>query len=118
MKRRGFVELKNPQFIEIAAALLSDEFNLPKYNAMAVAISALHPFILSIFKFFAYFFLSIFYFNTTRVIMLQISELLVNITKHVLQPKHEILTAEEKKVLLRKYKTTSWKKEGNSTCIL
>ncbi|XP_061989438.1 DNA-directed RNA polymerases II and IV subunit 5A-like [Rosa rugosa] len=33
-----------------------------------------------------------------------ISELLVNVTKHVLQPKYEILTAEEKKHLLRKYK--------------
>ncbi|KAK9912889.1 hypothetical protein M0R45_036723 [Rubus argutus] len=38
-----------------------------------------------------------------KVEIFQISELLVNITKHVLQPKHEILTAEEKKVLLRKY---------------
>ncbi|XP_062008027.1 uncharacterized protein LOC133725026 isoform X1 [Rosa rugosa] len=40
-----------------------------------------------------------------------ISELLVNVTKHVLQPKYEILTAEEKKHLLRKYKL-----EDNKIC--
>lgn len=35
---------------------------------------------------------------------LQITDLLVNITKHILMPKHEILTAFEKQKLLKKYK--------------
>ncbi|MCL7042179.1 hypothetical protein MKW94_015787 [Papaver nudicaule] len=35
--------------------------------------------------------------------LFQITDLLVNITKHVLMPKHEILTPEEKKKLLTKY---------------
>ncbi|XP_061996485.1 DNA-directed RNA polymerase V subunit 5C-like [Rosa rugosa] len=39
-----------------------------------------------------------------KVETFHISELLVNVTKHVLQPKYEILSAEEKKHLLRKYK--------------
>ncbi|XP_004307128.1 PREDICTED: DNA-directed RNA polymerase V subunit 5C [Fragaria vesca subsp. vesca] len=39
-----------------------------------------------------------------KVETFHISELLVNVTKHVLHPKYEILTAEEKKNLLRKYK--------------
>ncbi|OEL23719.1 hypothetical protein BAE44_0015262 [Dichanthelium oligosanthes] len=33
----------------------------------------------------------------------EITELLVNITKHVLKPKHEVLTAEEKAKLLKEY---------------
>ncbi|XP_031280631.1 uncharacterized protein LOC116139097 [Pistacia vera] len=33
----------------------------------------------------------------------KITDLLVNITKHILQPKHEILTAAEKHILLKKY---------------
>ncbi|CAM0146080.1 unnamed protein product [Urochloa decumbens] len=33
----------------------------------------------------------------------KITELLVNITKHVLKPKHEVLTAEEKAKLLKEY---------------
>ncbi|KAG6484486.1 hypothetical protein ZIOFF_053004 [Zingiber officinale] len=33
----------------------------------------------------------------------KITELLVNITKHVLMPKHELLTTDEKQDLLKKY---------------
>jgi DNA-directed RNA polymerase I, II, and III subunit RPABC1 len=33
----------------------------------------------------------------------QITDLLVNITKHVLKPKHRVLTDQEKKRLLKKY---------------
>ncbi|XP_050385237.1 DNA-directed RNA polymerase V subunit 5C [Argentina anserina] len=39
-----------------------------------------------------------------KVETFHISELLVNVTKHVLHPKYEILTAQEKKNLLSKYK--------------
>ncbi|KAJ7949335.1 putative DNA-directed RNA polymerase II [Quillaja saponaria] len=39
-----------------------------------------------------------------KVDIFHIDDLLVNITKHVLQPKHEILNAEEQKMLLLKYK--------------
>ncbi|KAL2341433.1 hypothetical protein Fmac_009373 [Flemingia macrophylla] len=38
-----------------------------------------------------------------KVEMFQINDLLVNITKHVLQPKYEVLTEDEKKALLTKY---------------
>ncbi|KAK1315809.1 hypothetical protein QJS10_CPA05g00789 [Acorus calamus] len=38
-----------------------------------------------------------------KVQTFQITDLLVNITKHVLKPKHEILTPEEKHKLLKKY---------------
>ncbi|KAL3534561.1 hypothetical protein ACH5RR_003022 [Cinchona calisaya] len=38
-----------------------------------------------------------------KVEIFQISDLLVNITKHVLKPKHELLTNEEKQRLLEKY---------------
>ncbi|KAM3293139.1 hypothetical protein ACQJBY_036607 [Aegilops geniculata] len=38
-----------------------------------------------------------------KVDVFQITELLVNITKHVLKPKHEVLTAEEKAKLLKEY---------------
>ncbi|RLM69807.1 hypothetical protein C2845_PM17G01570 [Panicum miliaceum] len=38
-----------------------------------------------------------------KVDTFQITELLVNITKHVLKPKHEVLTAEEKAKLLKEY---------------
>ncbi|KAJ0101338.1 hypothetical protein Patl1_05401 [Pistacia atlantica] len=38
-----------------------------------------------------------------KVEIFQITDLLVNITKHILQPKHEILTAAEKHILLKKY---------------
>ncbi|KAG0457944.1 hypothetical protein HPP92_022801 [Vanilla planifolia] len=38
-----------------------------------------------------------------KVETFQITELLVNITKHVLMPKHEITTEEEKQKLLKKY---------------
>lgn len=38
-----------------------------------------------------------------KVDIFQITELLVNITKHVLKPKHEVLTAEEKAKLLKEY---------------
>jgi DNA-directed RNA polymerase I, II, and III subunit RPABC1 len=34
----------------------------------------------------------------------QESELIVNITKHVLVPKHEVMTPEEKKTLLARYR--------------
>ncbi|XP_062204122.1 DNA-directed RNA polymerase V subunit 5A-like [Phragmites australis] len=40
---------------------------------------------------------------TFKVDIFQITELLVNITKHVLKPKHEVLTAEEKTKLLKEY---------------
>ncbi|KAJ0961371.1 hypothetical protein J5N97_009170 [Dioscorea zingiberensis] len=40
---------------------------------------------------------------TFKVETFNITELLVNITKHVLKPKHDILTEEEKKALLEKY---------------
>ncbi|CAJ1959001.1 unnamed protein product [Sphenostylis stenocarpa] len=39
-----------------------------------------------------------------KVEMIRIEDLFVNITKHVLQPKYEILSDEEKKALLTKYK--------------
>ncbi|KAL5743763.1 hypothetical protein ACOSQ2_026879 [Xanthoceras sorbifolium] len=38
-----------------------------------------------------------------KVEMFQITDLLVNITKHVLKPKHRVLTDEEKQRLLKKY---------------
>ncbi|XP_058105628.1 DNA-directed RNA polymerase V subunit 5A-like [Magnolia sinica] len=38
-----------------------------------------------------------------KVELFQITDLLMNITKHVLKPKHEILTPEEKQKLLSKY---------------
>nr|CAB3463031.1 unnamed protein product [Digitaria exilis] len=38
-----------------------------------------------------------------KVDIFQITELLVNITKHVLKPKHEVLSAEEKAKLLKEY---------------
>ena len=37
-------------------------------------------------------------------LIFQITELLFNVTKHILEPKHEILAAEEKQKLLKKYK--------------
>lgn len=37
------------------------------------------------------------------LICLQTTDLLVNITKHVLKPKHRVLTDQEKKKLLKKY---------------
>lgn len=40
---------------------------------------------------------------TFKVQLFQIADLLINITKHVLKPKHEILTPQEKEKLLRKY---------------
>ncbi|KAL6905651.1 hypothetical protein ACP4OV_003252 [Aristida adscensionis] len=40
---------------------------------------------------------------TFKVETFQITELLVNITKHVLKPKHEVLTDEEKAKLLQQY---------------
>ncbi|KQJ92354.1 hypothetical protein BRADI_4g43080v3 [Brachypodium distachyon] len=38
-----------------------------------------------------------------KVDIFQVTELLVNISKHELKPKHEVLTAEEKAELLKKY---------------
>ncbi|XP_040369460.1 DNA-directed RNA polymerase V subunit 5A-like [Rosa chinensis] len=38
-----------------------------------------------------------------KVEMFQITDLLVNITKHVLKPKHQVLTERAKQNLLRKY---------------
>ncbi|OMO98770.1 hypothetical protein CCACVL1_04068 [Corchorus capsularis] len=38
-----------------------------------------------------------------KVEIFQITDLLVNITKHVLKPKHQVLTADEKRKLLQKY---------------
>jgi len=38
-----------------------------------------------------------------KVEIFQITDLLVNITKHVLKPKHQILTAKQKRNLLKKY---------------
>ncbi|KAK7271459.1 hypothetical protein RJT34_27385 [Clitoria ternatea] len=38
-----------------------------------------------------------------KVEIIRMNDLLVNITKHVLQPKYEVLTADEKKALLAKY---------------
>lgn len=38
-----------------------------------------------------------------KYLFMQITDLLVNITKHVLKPKHRILTEGEKQVLLQKY---------------
>lgn len=35
--------------------------------------------------------------------LFQITDLLVNITKHVLKPRHELLTDTEKEKLLKKY---------------
>ncbi|KAF7064574.1 hypothetical protein CFC21_070858 [Triticum aestivum] len=40
---------------------------------------------------------------TFKVDIFQVNELLVNISKHALKPKHEVLTAEEKARLLKKY---------------
>jgi len=40
---------------------------------------------------------------TFKVDIFQVKQLLVNITKHVLKPKHEVLSAEEKAKLLKKY---------------
>ena len=44
-------------------------------------------------------------FNTIHpaLLNLQITDLLVNITKHELKPKHRVLTNEEKEALLKKY---------------
>lgn len=36
-------------------------------------------------------------------LIFQITELLVNITKHVLKPRHDVLTEEEKQKLLNKF---------------
>ncbi|CAI0439786.1 unnamed protein product [Linum tenue] len=44
--------------------------------------------------------LRLFKFN---VEIFQITDLLVNITKHVLKPRHQILTSQEKKKLLKEY---------------
>jgi DNA-directed RNA polymerase I, II, and III subunit RPABC1 len=41
--------------------------------------------------------------NKFKVDVFQITELLVNMTNHVLKPKHEVLTAEEKAKLLKEY---------------
>ncbi|KAK9282836.1 hypothetical protein L1049_011059 [Liquidambar formosana] len=41
---------------------------------------------------------------SAKVEIFQITELLVNVTKHILMPKHKILTAAEKQILLKKYK--------------
>ncbi|XP_050227854.1 DNA-directed RNA polymerase V subunit 5A [Mercurialis annua] len=38
-----------------------------------------------------------------KVEMFQITDLLINITKHVLKPKHQVLTDEEKKKILKDY---------------
>ncbi|CAD6254900.1 unnamed protein product [Miscanthus lutarioriparius] len=38
-----------------------------------------------------------------KLAAIRITELLVNITKHVLKPKHQVLTAEEKAKLLKEY---------------
>ncbi|KAE9588629.1 hypothetical protein Lal_00003276 [Lupinus albus] len=38
-----------------------------------------------------------------KVEIFQITDLLVNITKHVLKPKHELLTEKQKQILLKKY---------------
>ncbi|CAL0323548.1 unnamed protein product [Lupinus luteus] len=38
-----------------------------------------------------------------KVEIFQITDLLVNITKHVLKPKHEVLTEQQKQSLLKKY---------------
>lgn len=40
---------------------------------------------------------------TFKVDIFQVNELLVNISKHDLKPKHEVLTAEEKAKLLKLY---------------
>ncbi|KAF2289289.1 hypothetical protein GH714_034169 [Hevea brasiliensis] len=40
---------------------------------------------------------------TFKVEMFQITDLLVNITKHVLKPKHEVMSEREKQKLLKKY---------------
>ncbi|CAK8564610.1 unnamed protein product [Lathyrus sativus] len=39
-----------------------------------------------------------------NVEIIQLNDLVVNVTKHVLQPKYEILTADEKQELLKKYR--------------
>ncbi|XP_058782606.1 DNA-directed RNA polymerase V subunit 5C-like [Vicia villosa] len=39
-----------------------------------------------------------------KVEIIKLADLVVNVTKHVLQPKYEILTADEKQELLRKHK--------------
>ncbi|CAI8596007.1 unnamed protein product [Vicia faba] len=39
-----------------------------------------------------------------KVEIIKLSDLVVNVTKHVLQPKYEILTADEKQELLKKHK--------------
>ena len=45
MKRRGFIELKNPQFVEIVAALVSSEFHLHGNYAIDIVSNALSPFV-------------------------------------------------------------------------
>ena len=41
--------------------------------------------------------------QTDVIFLPKVKELLVNITKHVLKPKHEVLSAEEKANLLKEY---------------
>lgn len=45
MKRKGFIEIKNPQFVDIVATLVSSEFSLPLSYASVVVVKALKPFI-------------------------------------------------------------------------
>ena len=41
MKRRGFIPINSPQFFDIVAALVSDEFRLPMPYASVVVANAL-----------------------------------------------------------------------------
>ena len=42
--------------------------------------------------------------NPCQIELFQQEQLMVNITEHELVPKHEVLTADQKKELLKKYK--------------
>ncbi|KAF7048510.1 hypothetical protein CFC21_057264 [Triticum aestivum] len=81
--RAWWSETPEIERLSFSTTLASDESNKSKITARA------RESIKEMFKF--------------KVDVFQITELLVNITKHVLKPKHEVLTAEEKAKLLKEY---------------